>query len=114
LNDPATHLGHVVAMPCVARNRTRWRHALFDHSGVYTAVEAVYGLRLDPGPPCHISGNGNRGNPDNHNGERFLMVLEGELKREYGDDLLLLGTGDIIYIYAAIPHVLMPAGRVGP
>ena len=59
----------------------------------------------------HISGNGNRGNPDNHNGERFLMVLEGELKLEYGDDLLLLGTGDSIYIYAAIPHVLMPAGR---
>lgn len=59
----------------------------------------------------HISGNGNRGNPDNHNGERFLMVLEGELKLEYGDDLMLLGTGDSIYIYAAIPHVLMPAGR---
>lgn len=59
----------------------------------------------------HISGNGNRGNPDNHNGERFLLVIEGELKLEYGDDLLLLGTGDSIYIYAAIPHVLMPAGR---
>lgn len=58
-----------------------------------------------------ISGNGNRGNPDNHNGERFLMVLEGELKLEYGNDLMLLGTGDSIYIYAAIPHVLMPAGR---
>ena len=44
------------------------------------------------------------------------MVLEGELKLEYGDDLLLLGTCDsiYIYIYAAIPHVLMPAGRVGP
>jgi len=59
----------------------------------------------------HISGNGNRGNPDNHNGERFLLVIEGELKLEYGDDLLLLGAGDSIYIYAAIPHVLMPAGR---
>lgn len=59
----------------------------------------------------HISGNGNRGNPDNHDGERFLMVLEGELKLEYGDDLLLLSEGDSIYIYAAIPHTLMPAGR---
>ncbi|MFN5757800.1 MAG: helix-turn-helix domain-containing protein [Planctomycetia bacterium] len=61
----------------------------------------------------HISGNGNRGNPDNHDGERFLMVLEGELKLEYGNDLLLLSEGDSIYIYAAIPHTLMPAGR-GP
>jgi transcriptional regulator with XRE-family HTH domain len=59
----------------------------------------------------HISGNGNRGNPDNHNGERFLMVLEGELKLEYGDDLLLLGAGDSIYIYAAIPHTIVPAGK---
>jgi transcriptional regulator with XRE-family HTH domain len=59
----------------------------------------------------HISGNGNRGTPDNHDGERFLLVLEGELKIEYGDDLLLLGEGDSIYIYAAIPHTLMPAGR---
>lgn len=59
----------------------------------------------------HISGNGNRGNPDNHDGERFLMVLEGELKLGYGDDLLLLSEGDSIYIYAAIPHTLMPAGR---
>jgi transcriptional regulator with XRE-family HTH domain len=56
-----------------------------------------------------ITGNGNRGNPDNHNGERFLMVLEGKLTLEYGDDLLLLGPGDSIYIYAAIPHTLMPA-----
>jgi transcriptional regulator with XRE-family HTH domain len=59
----------------------------------------------------HISGNGNRGNPDNHDGERFLLVLEGELKLEYGNDLLLLTEGDSIYIYAAIPHTLMPAGR---
>lgn len=59
----------------------------------------------------HISGNGNRGNPDNHNGQRFLLVIEGELKLEYGNDLLLLGEGDSIYIYAAIPHTLMPASR---
>ena len=59
----------------------------------------------------HISGSGNRGTPDNHNGERFLYVVEGELKVEYGDDLILLKPGDSIYIYAAIPHTLMPAGR---
>jgi transcriptional regulator with XRE-family HTH domain len=59
----------------------------------------------------HLSGVGNRHRPDNHNGERFLLVLDGEVKLEYGDELIHLGTGDSVYIYAAIPHVLAPAGR---
>lgn len=59
----------------------------------------------------HLSGVGNRHHPDNHNGERFLLVLEGEVKLEYGDELIHLGKGDSVYIYAAIPHVLAPAGR---
>lgn len=59
----------------------------------------------------HLSGMGNRQHPDNHNGERFLLVLEGEVKLEYGDELIHLDTGDSVYIYAAIPHVLAPAGR---
>jgi len=59
----------------------------------------------------HLSGVGNRHHPDNHNGERFLLVLEGELTLEYGDELISLGKGDSVYIYAAIPHVLAPVGR---
>jgi len=58
-----------------------------------------------------LSGMGNRHHPDNHDGERFLMVLEGEVKLEYGKELIHLDKGDSIYIYAAIPHVLTPAGR---
>ena len=59
----------------------------------------------------HLSGVGNRHHPDNHDGERFLLVLDGEVKLEYGDELIHLDTGDSVYIYAAIPHVLAPAGR---
>ena len=59
----------------------------------------------------HLSGVGNRHHPDNHDGERFLLVLEGEVKLEYGDELIHLDKGDSVYIYAAIPHVLSPAGR---
>ena len=59
----------------------------------------------------HISGSGNRRHPDNHDGERFLYVLEGEVKIAYGDDVIALGPGDSIYIYAAIPHTIAPAGR---
>jgi transcriptional regulator with XRE-family HTH domain len=59
----------------------------------------------------NLSGVGNRQHPDNHDGERFLLVLEGEVKLEYGDELIHLAKGDSVYIYAAIPHVLAPAGR---
>ena len=59
----------------------------------------------------HLSGVGNRHLPDNHDGERFLLVLKGEVKLEYGNELIHLDEGDTVYIYAAIPHVLAPAGR---
>ena len=59
----------------------------------------------------HVSGNGTKGMPDCHRGERFLFVLDGDLRLEYGDELLLLSKGDSIYLHAAIPHTLMPATR---
>ncbi len=59
----------------------------------------------------HVSGNGTKGAPDCHRGERFLFVLDGDLKLEYGDELLMLSEGDSIYLHAAIPHTLMPATR---
>jgi len=59
----------------------------------------------------HVSGAGNQAHPDNHDGERFLLVLEGGVHLEYGDEKIHLDTGDSVYIYAAIPHVLAPVGR---
>lgn len=59
----------------------------------------------------HVSGNGTKGAPDCCRGERFLFVLAGDLKLEYGDELLQLSQGDSIYLHAAIPHTLMPATR---
>jgi len=58
----------------------------------------------------HVSGTGNRSRPDNHDGERFLMVLDGEVKVSYGDEQIVLAKGDSIYIYA-IPHTIVPNGR---
>ena len=57
-----------------------------------------------------LSGVGNRKRPDNHDGERFLLVLEGAATLEYGSELIYLDTGDSIYIYAAIAHILTPNG----
>jgi len=59
----------------------------------------------------HLSGAGNRAHPDNHDGQRFLLVLDGEIRLEYGEEIIQLGEGDSVYIYAAIPHVLTPIGR---
>lgn len=59
----------------------------------------------------HLSGAGNRSHPDNHDGQRFLLVLDGEIRLEYGEELIQLAAGDSVYIYAAIPHVLAPLGK---
>jgi len=59
----------------------------------------------------HLSGTGPRARPNNHDGERFLMVLEGEVRVGYGEEQILLATGDSLYLHAAIPHTIVPAGR---
>jgi transcriptional regulator with XRE-family HTH domain len=57
----------------------------------------------------HITGMGNRRQPESHPGERFFLVLDGEIRFSYGEELFTLGPGDSIYIDAAIPHSLAPA-----
>ena len=59
----------------------------------------------------HISGQGNRKQPDSHDGERFLFVLDGEILIAYGDERIRLAEGDSIYLHASIPHVIAPAGQ---
>ena len=59
----------------------------------------------------HLTGTGNRKLPETFDGERFLHVVEGDVNVSYGDELILLSAGDSIYIDAALPHWLMPAGR---
>lgn len=57
----------------------------------------------------HISGTGNRHAPDHLDGERFLLVLEGEVQVLYGDEEIRLGPGESIYLRASIPHAVFPA-----
>lgn len=73
-------------------------------------ADAWRGRAMEP-TVLHVSGSGNRKAPANHDGERFLHVLEGDVKIGYGDELIVLGVGDSVYLDAAIPHTLMPAGR---
>ena len=59
----------------------------------------------------HLTGTGNRKLPETFAGERFLHVVDGEVKVSYGEELILLAKGDSIYIDAAVPHSLVPASR---
>ena len=34
----------------------------------------------------HLSGAGNRAHPDNHDGQRFILVLDGDVRLEYGEE----------------------------
>jgi transcriptional regulator with XRE-family HTH domain len=73
-------------------------------------ADSWWGRAIEPAI-LHISGAGNRKAPDSHEGERFLHVIEGEIKIHYGDDLIVLGPGDSVYLDAAIPHSLALDGR---
>lgn len=59
----------------------------------------------------HLTGTNNRKVPETFDGERFLHVVEGEVKVAYGEEMLLLTAGDSIYLDASLPHSLIPSGR---
>lgn len=59
----------------------------------------------------HLTGTGNRKQPEAFEGERFLHVVDGDVKISYGEEVILLATGDSMYIDAAVPHSLIPSGR---
>lgn len=56
-----------------------------------------------------LSGTSSRRPPESHDGERFLHVLEGDVKVTYGDETIRLGPGDSLYLDAAIPHLIAVA-----
>lgn len=41
---------------------------------------------------------------NNHKGEEFLFVLDGELEFRYGDNLVVLHEGDSLYFDSSTPH----------
>jgi transcriptional regulator with XRE-family HTH domain len=46
-----------------------------------------------------------------HDGELFLLVLEGDVRFDYGDEVILLAAGDSVYFDATIPHGLASRGK---
>lgn len=68
------------------------------------------GRRMHP-VILHLSGPKTTSQPESRAGERFLLVLQGEVALTYGDERIMLASGDSIYIDAAIPHCLAANGR---
>jgi transcriptional regulator with XRE-family HTH domain len=49
--------------------------------------------------------------PKSLNGQQFLFVLEGDVRFDYADDVILLAPGDSVYFDATIPHRLVSRGK---
>ncbi len=77
---------------------------------VYPLAEAWRQRAMKP-EIIQIAGSVNRRPAESHEGERFLHLLEGEVKVAYGDDVVRLGAGDSLYLDAAIPHSITSSGR---
>lgn len=74
-------------------------------------ADGWHGRRMQP-TIIHLAGTGSRHVLDHHDGERFLLVIEGEVKVAYGDEQIALSRGDSVYLRATIPHAVVPvAGR---
>ncbi|KUO77272.1 MAG: MerR family transcriptional regulator [Desulfosporosinus sp. BRH_c37] len=59
--------------------------------------------RLEPGAvTCDV--------PLTHPGEENILVLQGQMKIQIGDDLQILEEGDSIYYYSGIPHKIWSIG----
>ena len=61
--------------------------------------------------PVVLHVGGGRAAVMSHDGERFLMPLDGHVAVDYGDDRMVLGEGDSLYIDAKIPHGISAVGR---
>lgn len=78
--------------------------------GIRSLAGRLRGRQMHP-TIVHLSGQGTRKHPDHHDGERFLFVLEGSVRLAYGDERIVLGPGDSVYLSAVIPHTLQPLDR---
>ena len=46
-----------------------------------------------------------------HDGQQFLFVLDGDVRFDYGDEVILLAAGDSVYFDGTIPHGASAQGK---
>ncbi len=71
-----------------------------------TLIQGRANRRMDPFL-LQVPAGGGRSVSRPHEGEEFLIVLEGRVTLEYGDESFALETGDSLYFDADTPHRLV-------
>lgn len=66
---------------------------------------------LHVAPAAEANGAGGRSSATSHGGERFLLVLSGSVRLDYGGETIQLAEEDSVYLDATIPHRLAASGR---
>lgn len=59
----------------------------------------------------HLAAGDRKPIAESHDGQRFLFVLDGDVRVDYGDEVIMLKPGDAIYFDATIPHGVVATGR---
>lgn len=90
----------------------RMRPGRNGHTGLNSCplAESWRGRSMQP-ELLEIPATGSKRATESRDGERFILVLAGDVKLTYGDEVVSLGPGDSIYFDASIPHLVAAAGR---
>jgi len=75
---------------------------------VETLADQWRGRAMSP-KILHVSGGVRQ--PENHEGERFLLVLDGDVRVTYGGEQIELAPGDSLYIDATVSHAIGAVGK---
>lgn len=59
----------------------------------------------------HLSAGDRKPSITSHDGQLFLYVIEGDVRLDYGDEVILLAAGDSVYFDATIPHGVACRGK---
>lgn len=94
----------------VCRNGAAPAQRLRDGVTVEHRAAAWLGRRMKPAI-LHVARSAGRRAPESGAGERFLLVLDGDAKVTYGDEVVQLTAGDSIYLDSAVPHAIKAVGR---
>jgi transcriptional regulator with XRE-family HTH domain len=60
---------------------------------------------------AHLPASERKPAPKSHDGQLFLLVLDGDVRFDYGDEVILLAPGDSVYFDATIPHGVASRGK---
>ena len=95
----------ILAAPATAQTVTPTQYRE-DAESIEALIQGRANRRMDPFL-LQVPAGGGRSVSRPHEGEEFLIVLEGRVTLEYGTGSFALETGDSLYFDAETPHRLL-------